>query len=158
MPWCSDRTALSHGGLQMPPYFRPPTPSRSTLRVPQGAISAAQVIERLTRMRQRHPQTKKFILYRDNARYQHARAVRAWVEAQKAQGVELSSQPRSVLEIQGNIPTRESKRGYPCFLGRMPNTRVRGGTAKPRHDHFSLVIFFTGIYRASWTDCTTTIL
>jgi transposase len=43
----------------------------------------------MTRLQQRHPETKKFILYLDNARYQHARAVRAWVEAQKAQGVEF---------------------------------------------------------------------
>jgi transposase len=59
------------------------------LRVPKGTISAAQVIELLTRMRQRHPETQKFILYLDNARYQHARAVREWVEAQKAQAVEF---------------------------------------------------------------------
>jgi transposase len=59
------------------------------LRVPKGTISAAQVIELLTRMRLRHPETKTFILYLDNARYQHARAVREWVEAQKAQGVEF---------------------------------------------------------------------
>jgi transposase len=59
------------------------------LRVPKGTISAAQVIELLTRMRLRHPETKTFILYLDNARYQHARAVRVWAEAQKAQGVEF---------------------------------------------------------------------
>jgi transposase len=59
------------------------------LRVPKGTISAAQVIELLTRIRQRHPETTKFILYLDNARYQHARAVRAWVAAQKAHGVEI---------------------------------------------------------------------
>jgi transposase len=59
------------------------------LRVPQGTISAAQVIELLTRLRRRHPETKKFILYLDNARYQHARAVWAWVEARKTQGVEF---------------------------------------------------------------------
>jgi transposase len=59
------------------------------LRVPEGTISAAQVIELLTQMQQRHPQTRKFILYLDNARYQHARAVREWVEAQKAHGVEF---------------------------------------------------------------------
>jgi transposase len=59
------------------------------LRVPKGTISAAQVIELLTRLQQRHPETKKFILYLDNARYQHARTVREWVEAQKAQGVEF---------------------------------------------------------------------
>jgi transposase len=59
------------------------------LRIPKGTISAAQVIELMTRLQQRHPETKKFILYLDNARYQHARAVREWVEAQKAQGVEF---------------------------------------------------------------------
>ena len=59
------------------------------LRVPKGTIAAAQVIELLTRMRERHPGTKKFILYLDNARYQHARVVREWVEARKTQGVEF---------------------------------------------------------------------
>jgi transposase len=59
------------------------------LRVHKGTISATQVIELMTRLQQRHPETKKFILYLDNARYQHARAVREWVEAQKAQGVEF---------------------------------------------------------------------
>src|SRR5262249_16981842 len=59
------------------------------LRVSQGTISARQVIELLPRMQQRHPETTKFILYLDNARYQHARAVREWVEIQKAQEVEF---------------------------------------------------------------------
>ncbi len=59
------------------------------LRVPEGTISAAQVIELLTRLQRRHPETKKFILYLDNARYQHARLVREWVAAQKVQGVEF---------------------------------------------------------------------
>jgi transposase len=59
------------------------------LRLPKGTISASQVIELLTQMQQRHPQTTKFILYLDNARYQHARAIREWVEAQKVQGVEF---------------------------------------------------------------------
>ena len=59
------------------------------LRVREGTISAAQVIELLTRMQKRHPETTKFILYLDNARYQHARAVREWIAAQKAHGVEF---------------------------------------------------------------------
>jgi transposase len=59
------------------------------LRVPKGTISAAQVIELMTRLQQRNPETKKFILYLDNARYQHARAVQAWVAAQKEQGTEF---------------------------------------------------------------------
>jgi transposase len=59
------------------------------LRVPKGTISAAEVIELLTRLRRRHPETKKFILYLDNARYQHARAVREWVATQQEQGTEF---------------------------------------------------------------------
>jgi transposase len=59
------------------------------LRLPKGTISAPQVIGLMTRLQQRHPETTKFILYLDNARYQHARAVQEWVEAQKAQGVEF---------------------------------------------------------------------
>jgi transposase len=59
------------------------------LRVPKGTIAAAQVIELLTRLQRHHPGTTKFILYLDNARYQHARAVREWVEARKAQAVEF---------------------------------------------------------------------
>jgi transposase len=59
------------------------------LRVPKGTIAATQVIELLTRLQQRHPETKTFILYLDNARYQHARLVREWVEVQKAHGVEF---------------------------------------------------------------------
>jgi hypothetical protein len=43
----------------------------------------------MTRLQQRHPETKKFIVYLDNARYQHARAVRVGVEARKGQGVEF---------------------------------------------------------------------
>src|SRR5262245_10747243 len=43
----------------------------------------------MSRLRQRHPETKQFILYLDNARYQHARAVREWVEAQKEKGTEF---------------------------------------------------------------------
>jgi transposase len=59
------------------------------LRLPKGTISAPQVIELMTRLQRRHPETTKFILYLDNARYQHARAVQEWVEAQRAQGVEF---------------------------------------------------------------------
>jgi transposase len=59
------------------------------LRLPKGTISAPQVIELMTRLQQRHPETTTFFLYLDNARYQHARAVQEWVEAQKAQGVEF---------------------------------------------------------------------
>jgi transposase len=69
--------------------FSPQDQEYLDLRVPKGTISASQVIALLKRMQQRHPLTTKFILYLDNARYQHALAVREWVEAQKAQGVEF---------------------------------------------------------------------
>jgi transposase len=59
------------------------------LRVSKGTISAAEVIKLLTKIQQRHPESKRFILYLDNARYQHARVVREWVQAQNAQGVEF---------------------------------------------------------------------
>jgi transposase len=76
-------------GLNILGAYSPQGEEYLDLRVPKGTISAAQVIELLTKMRQRHPETTKFILYLDNARYQHARAVREWVEAEKAHGVEF---------------------------------------------------------------------
>ena len=74
-----------------PTNFCPPGEGLYFPRAPvtEWATAAAQVIELLTRMQKRHPETKKFILYLDNARYQHARAVREWALAQKAQGVEF---------------------------------------------------------------------
>ena len=49
------------------------------LRVPKGTISAAQVIELLTRLRLRHPETNKFILYLDNAAYYSKPFVKEWL-------------------------------------------------------------------------------
>ncbi len=59
------------------------------LRLPTGTLSYQQVIELLQKLRQKHPETKKFILYLDNARYQHARALKEWIEGVKAEGVEF---------------------------------------------------------------------
>lgn len=59
------------------------------LRVPDGTITLFEVIELLDKLHRRHPETKKFILYLDNARYQHARLLKAWVAMKKLEGVEF---------------------------------------------------------------------
>ena len=43
-------------------------------------LNAQSVIERFERMRERHPETKDFRIYLDNARSQHAKVLKAWVE------------------------------------------------------------------------------
>ncbi len=43
-------------------------------------LNAQSVIELFTLMMECHPQTKHFRLYLDNARYQHARLLKEWVE------------------------------------------------------------------------------
>lgn len=47
-------------------------------------LTAQSVIELFERMMERHPQTKHFRIYLDNARYQHAKVLKAWVEQTKA--------------------------------------------------------------------------
>src|SRR6516165_1289798 len=89
----SQRFLVGMGGGRKPlnilGAYSPQDQEYLDLRLPKGTISAAQVIELMTKLQQRHPETTKFILYLDNARYQHARAVQEWVEVQKAQGVEF---------------------------------------------------------------------
>jgi transposase len=46
-------------------------------------LNAQSVIELFTLMMARHPQTKHFRIYLDNARYQHAKILKAWVEQTK---------------------------------------------------------------------------
>jgi transposase len=47
-------------------------------------LTAQSVIELFERMMELHPQTKHFRIYLDNARYQHAKVLKAWVEQTKA--------------------------------------------------------------------------
>lgn len=54
-----------------------------------GTLSAPEVIQLLKRLREKHPHTTNFILYLDNARYQHARMLYEWIDEQKASGVEF---------------------------------------------------------------------
>jgi transposase len=46
-------------------------------------LTAQSVIELFEAMMQRHPRTKHFRIYLDNARYQHAKVLKAWVEQTK---------------------------------------------------------------------------
>jgi transposase len=47
-------------------------------------LTAQSVIELFERMMALHPETKHFRIYLDNARYQHAKVLKAWVEQAKA--------------------------------------------------------------------------
>ena len=47
-------------------------------------LTAQSVIELFERMRELHPETRHFRIYLDNARYQHAKVLKAWVEQTKA--------------------------------------------------------------------------
>lgn len=47
-------------------------------------LTAQSVIELFESMMQKHPETKLFRIYLDNARYQHAKVLKAWVEQTKA--------------------------------------------------------------------------
>lgn len=48
-------------------------------------LTAQSVIELFERLRELHPETKHFRIYLDNARYQHAKILKAWVEQTKTQ-------------------------------------------------------------------------
>ena len=51
-------------------------------------LNAQSVIELFTLMMERHPDTRHFRVYLDNARYQHARLLKDWIEqTRQARGV-----------------------------------------------------------------------
>jgi transposase len=53
-------------------------------------LTARSVIALFERMRERHPEVKVFLIYLDNAKYQHAVIVREWVErVRQEEGVEF---------------------------------------------------------------------
>ncbi len=49
------------------------------IRVAKENLNGQTLIRLMEQMRAKHPETTRFILYLDNARYQHAKVVRAWV-------------------------------------------------------------------------------
>lgn len=52
-------------------------------RYTETNLNAQSVIELFTLMLVKHPQTKHFRIYLDNARYQHAKVLLAWIEKTK---------------------------------------------------------------------------
>jgi hypothetical protein len=63
------------------------------LRQAGGTISYAQVIELLEKIQKQHPDVAVFVLHLDNARYQHARALKEWIATnQENTGVEFDLQ------------------------------------------------------------------
>lgn len=48
-------------------------------------VNAQTVIDLMVQIQQQHPETKKFILYLDNARYFHAILARQWIEQLEAE-------------------------------------------------------------------------
>lgn len=54
-------------------------------RYTEENLNAQSVIALFQRMMQLHPDTKHFRIYLDNARYQHATVLKAWVEQTKAE-------------------------------------------------------------------------
>jgi transposase len=53
-------------------------------------LNAQSVIELFERMMEKHPETKHFRIYLDNARYQHAKVLMAWIaQTEKDKGVKF---------------------------------------------------------------------
>lgn len=57
------------------------------IRIPKGSLNAQSVIALMDKIRTRQPTTKKFILYLDNAKYQHAKLVAEHVDKLRQEGV-----------------------------------------------------------------------
>ena len=57
------------------------------IRIPKDSLNAQAVIALIDKIRTRQPHTKKFILYLDNAKYQHAKLVAEHVAKLREQGV-----------------------------------------------------------------------
>jgi transposase len=54
-------------------------------RYTEANLNAQSVIELFTSMMSKHPGTKHFRIYLDNARYQHAKILMAWIEKTKTE-------------------------------------------------------------------------
>ena len=56
--------------------------------MPDSNVNSQTFIDFMNLLRTRHPETKRFILYLDNARYSHAVMAREWIDAMhKREGV-----------------------------------------------------------------------
>ncbi len=57
------------------------------IRIAKGSLNAQSVIALIDKIRAKHPETKKFILYLDNAKYQHAKLVAEHIDKLRQEGV-----------------------------------------------------------------------
>jgi transposase len=58
------------------------------IRQAEGTISAPHVIQLLEKIQKKHPSTTVFVIHLDNARYQHARMLKEWIQMkQETEGV-----------------------------------------------------------------------
>jgi transposase len=59
------------------------------VRSSDNNVTGQTLIDLMKVMRLKHPEVKKFIIYLDNARYNHAKLAKEWIEEQKKEGVEF---------------------------------------------------------------------
>lgn len=52
-------------------------------------VTGQTLIDLMKVMLSKHPEVKKFIIYLDNARYNHAKLAKGWIDEQKKEGVEF---------------------------------------------------------------------
>ena len=58
------------------------------IRQAEGTISAPHVMQLLEKIQKEHPSTTVFVIHLDNARYQHARMLKEWIQLkQETEGV-----------------------------------------------------------------------
>lgn len=58
------------------------------IRQAEGTISAPHVIQLLEKIQKKHPTITVFVIHLDNARYQHARMLKEWIQMkQETEGV-----------------------------------------------------------------------
>jgi hypothetical protein len=58
------------------------------IRQAEGTISAPHVMQLLEKIQKKHPGITVFVIHLDNARYQHARMLKEWIQMkQKTEGV-----------------------------------------------------------------------
>jgi hypothetical protein len=101
-------------------------------------LNAQGVIELFTVLMSKHPETKHFRIYLDNARYQHAKILLAWIEqTRKAQGVLFDRR-----HLPADSPNLNLIEGCGSSCGRKP---CRRGTRASRR--------CSRRWRMSWITC-----
>jgi hypothetical protein len=69
------------------------------IRQAEGTISAPHVIQLLEKIQKKHPTITVFVIHLDNARYQHARMLKEWIQMkQETEGVTFETRPRLLAQ------------------------------------------------------------